>query len=123
MKGILAKVLGILWKTNEDRLIIRGSKHTECSTKRETLKVIASIFDPLGYFTPVIVKAELFLQELWRAKKAWNEKLDEAVLRKWMKIQREIEGISTTTIPRFIGNSNCQLLCFNNQTFKLARIG
>jgi len=51
MKEILAKVLVILWNTNKDRLIIIGSKQTECSTKRETLKVITSIFDPLGYFT------------------------------------------------------------------------
>ena len=29
MKGILAKVLGILWNINEDRLIIRGLKQTE----------------------------------------------------------------------------------------------
>ena len=112
------KVLGILWNTNEDRLIIRESKQTECSTKIETLKVIASTFDPLGYFTPVILKLKLFLQDLCTTNKAWDEKLDEAVLHNSMNIQRETEGISTTTIPRFIDNSNCQLLCFCDASTK-----
>ena len=66
----------------------------------------------------MILKAKLFLQELWTTNKAWDEKLDEAMLHKWMKIQKEIEGISATTIPRFIGNSNCQLLCFCDASTK-----
>jgi len=35
-----------------------------------------------------------------------------------MKLQKEIECISMVTIPRFIGNSNCQLLCFCDASTK-----
>ena len=79
------------------------------------MKVIANILDPLGYLTLMILKGKLILQELWTANKAWDEKMDEAVLHNWMKIQTVIERISTTT--------NYQLLRFNNRTFKLVCIG
>ena len=42
----------------------------------------------------------------------------EEMLHKWMKLQREMEGISMITIPTVIGNSNCQLLCFCDASTK-----
>ena len=35
-----------------------------------------------------------------------------------MKFQKENECISMVTIPRIIGNSNCQLLCFCDASAK-----
>ena len=35
-----------------------------------------------------------------------------------MKIQKDMEDISMVTIPRFIGNSNSQLLCFCDASTK-----
>ena len=40
------------------------------------------------------------------------------MLHKWVNLQKEIECISMVTIPRFIGNSNCQLLCFCDASTK-----
>ena len=40
------------------------------------------------------------------------------MLHKWMKLQKDMECISMVTIPRFIGNSNCQLLCFCDASTK-----
>ena len=82
------------------------------------LKSIATVFDPLGFFTPATLQGKLFLQDLWASKKEWDEKLDEEMLHKWMKLQKEMECISMVTIPRFIGNSNCQLLCFCDASTK-----
>ncbi|XP_073250389.1 uncharacterized protein [Porites lutea] len=117
-KETITKVLGILWNTIKDHLIVKGSKPTECSSKREVLKSIATVFDPPGFFTPATLQGKLFLQDLWASKKEWDEKLDEEVLHKWMNLQKEMECISMVTIPRFIGNSNCQLLCFCDASTK-----
>ena len=40
------------------------------------------------------------------------------MLPNWMKLQEENECISMVTIPRFIGISNCQLLCFCDASSK-----
>lgn len=69
VKETLTKVLGILWNTVEDQLVVKVSKLTECSTKREALKAIATVFDPVGFFTPVTLKGKLFLQDLWASNK------------------------------------------------------
>ena len=118
VKETVTKVLGILWNTVKDQLIVKGSKPAECSTKREVLKNITTVFDPVGFFTSATLKGKLFLQDLWASKKEWDEKLDEEMLHKSIKIQNEIELISMVTIPRFIGNSNCQLLCFCDASTK-----
>ena len=118
-KETITKVLGILWNlTIKDHRILKSSKPTKCSSKREVLKSIATVFDPLGFFTPATLLGKLFLQELRASKKEWVEKLDEEMLHEWMKLQKEIECISMVTIPRFIGNSNCHLLCFCDASTK-----
>jgi len=68
--------------------IVKGSKPTECSSKREVLKSIDTVFDPLGVFTLATLQGKLFLQELW------DDKLEEEMLHKWLKIQKENECIS-----------------------------
>ena len=45
------------------------------STKREILQRISSVFDPLGYFSPTILKAKLFMKKLWADKCNWDEKI------------------------------------------------
>ena len=62
VKETVMKVLGILWNTIKDHLIVKGSKPTECSSKREVLKSIATVFDPLGFLTPATPQGKLFLQ-------------------------------------------------------------
>ena len=57
------KVLGLTWEISEDCLRIRTpcfKINQESVTKRDVLKTIASIFDPLGLLSPVLLKAKLF---------------------------------------------------------------
>jgi len=39
------------------------------------LQVVASIFDPLGYFAPAILEAKIFIQKMWADKLEWDTKL------------------------------------------------
>ena len=54
------KVLGVAWNFEEDKLVFAlttvAEKATKLtSTKRNVLSLVASIFDPLGIISPVIV--------------------------------------------------------------------
>ena len=67
--GNIMKMFGILWNYQCDVLQIRGIDPCDCNvvpTKREVLKTVAKIFDPLGLITPVTLDGKLFLQELWK---------------------------------------------------------
>ena len=62
------KIFGIQWNHQCDILQIRGIDTCDCTavpTKRELLKTVVKIFDPLGLITPVILQGKVFLQKLW----------------------------------------------------------
>ena len=64
------KVLGINWDTVADQLTVKGLKPTECSSKREVLKFIPTVFDLLGLLTrSATLQGKLLLGELWASKK------------------------------------------------------
>ena len=76
------KVLGIVWKENEDNLEIDNKSYFEKAltvvpTKRNVLKIIAGIYDPLGFIQSVTVRYKIFFQEICTAKYNWDDILDE----------------------------------------------
>ena len=61
------KVLGIAWDIKHDELVIsfRIQKSNEdVVTKRELLKRIASIFDPVGILSPAVVPLKILFQKM-----------------------------------------------------------
>ena len=56
----VTKTLGLSWNSVNDVLTIpKSSKPAEFDvTKRNVLSKIATIFDPLGFISPVVVKAK-----------------------------------------------------------------
>ena len=57
--GNVMKTFGILWNYQSDVLQIRGIDHCDCNvvpTKREVLKTVAKIFDPLGLIMTVTLQ-------------------------------------------------------------------
>ena len=64
-----ARALGMNWSLKNDLFQFSSVKRsTDFYTKREVLKVIASVFNPLGLLSPFTVSGKSFLQELWKAK-------------------------------------------------------
>ncbi|XP_071578665.1 uncharacterized protein [Temnothorax nylanderi] len=60
------KVLGIIWNPSLDVFQFRVSvPSAPMKTKQTTLSTIAKFFDPLGWATPVIITAKIFMQQLW----------------------------------------------------------
>ena len=119
-EGCLFKVLGISWNTKDDCLRITGfdkEKFRCVTTKREALQAVASVYDPLGYFTPVTLVAKLFLHSLWLEKLDWDKKLSSDKMMQWSDIYFRLVEISSHPIPRFIGHTmesgaTFMLLCF-----------
>ncbi|VDI55591.1 Hypothetical predicted protein [Mytilus galloprovincialis] len=118
------KVLGINWTIKDDKLSMSGPKLETLelsSTKREILQSIASIFDPLGFFSPVTLLGKLLLQTLWSKKVEWDFKLSENDCDLWKEIAFDIKQIQTHTFDRYIGlDGKCsyQLLCFCDASTK-----
>ena len=70
-KGL--KVLGLAWDFDEDTITLdlaAIAKRSEGlpATKRDTLKLLAGIFDPLRIIVPVTVTAKILFQDACRVK-------------------------------------------------------
>ena len=89
----------------DDQLSINHTNFDQTSdlTKRVVLKQIASVYDPLGLFSPVTLQGKLFLQKLWIKKLDWEESLSCQDKTEWNKIRKELEKLTTCIFPRYIG--------------------
>lgn len=117
--------MGLIWNQDNDTIavsICSNVKQKRVSTKREVLQVMASIFDPLGYFSPTILMAKLFIQELWKEKWEWDVRLDTDKLQKWNSILEALEYIPRQTLARSIrllgDDVEYTLVCFSDASSK-----
>ena len=105
--GAESKVLGYAFSPSED---MRGTVLNErCSTKRQVLSSLVSIFDPLGLLSPLLIPAKLFVRELSHSKYKWDETISQAHARKWLKICTDFASTVEETkfdFPRMAAFSN-----------------
>ena len=100
------KVLGIGWDRKSDTLEVNLSKVSEANcnsslpTKRTILSTLASIFDPLGLVSPVLVGPKVLFQEMCIDKLDWDDPLPEAKLSLWDEWVKDLEKVAKIDIPR-----------------------
>ena len=106
----IVNILGIQWTTKNDLLHLAPTNTTNIKklvTKREILQQSCKTFDPLGFATPVTIRAKILIQTLWEKGVAWDEPLDTVLCQEWSTIFRDIVSISDLMIPRQY--FNCEL--------------
>ncbi|KAK6741506.1 hypothetical protein RB195_009391 [Necator americanus] len=67
-----------------------------------------SIYDPLGWFIPLLVKAKRFQQILWKEQYDWDEPLNEEHRRQWKLITMKISNFHKK-VPRKVTVDNSAL--------------
>ncbi|XP_071642983.1 uncharacterized protein [Temnothorax longispinosus] len=99
----VTKILGLRWLPQEDSFAFstRISSHTDHLTKRLVLSEVAQIFDPLGFASPVVIKAKMLLQELWLHKLQWDEPLPSQLSSRWLIIRKRLTSLRKISIPRW----------------------
>ena len=107
-----AKVLGIRWNQTEDTLELGVNEIFVKAdgikpTKRNILKVIASIYDPVGYIQPVVIKLKLLFQEICLANIDWDNHIGD-LEKKWVFIVKGLKTFANLKLERcyYIQNMN-----------------
>lgn len=95
------KTLGVHWNAVLDTLNYKSnSAQINVATKRNVLSTIASIFDPLGLISPVVVKGKLFMQTLWKADLHWDDRLPKLLQVDWKEFTQELSSLDLISVPR-----------------------
>ncbi|XP_065226222.1 uncharacterized protein LOC135849650 isoform X1 [Planococcus citri] len=112
-------ILGLKWNVKNDTFVINHklTNSTIIITKREVVKKVSSIFDPLGFLCPVVLPAKLFIRYLWGKNLDWDDVLDEKDQKSWKELLDNLKCISNVEIDRYVfrGTNACNdfdLHCF-----------
>jgi len=114
--GEVQKCLGLLWNTLEDDISIApiNASRTSVRTKRHILQVMSKFYDPLGAFSPVLIRAKILVQEIWNLKVSWDDELPPPILQRWKSIAADLDLATTVSLPRRVTGDRqvCELHVF-----------
>nr|CAD7610345.1 unnamed protein product [Timema genevievae] len=90
-------------------------------TKCIILLIVAQIYDPCGWLTPVVFWAKYFIQLLWTLGLKWDEPLPADIAKNWERFLKNIIVLEAIRIPRpfyLASATNIQLhgFCGANET-------
>ncbi len=94
------RALGQRWDAEKDEFCFAVKNKSEPITKRGILKVIASIYDPIGFLCCYLLRAKLIFQEECRRGVRWDEPLNAVNMKQWEKWHDELPLIMNVRIPR-----------------------
>ena len=98
------KILGITWLPEEDVFTFKANPPEENFqlTKRNFLKRIATLFDPVGFLAPFIIRAKVMMQEMWVAGLEWDELCPRELVHKSQEWFSELEELPTIKVTRCV---------------------
>ncbi|XP_068993178.1 uncharacterized protein [Neodiprion pinetum] len=97
------KVLGVGWNPHHDVFQFNYNLPEDPpATKRALLSEIARLYDPLGFLAPIIIKAKVFMQELWLEKLGWDDQLAPTHFHKWTLFRADLTNLANLRVNRWI---------------------
>ncbi|KAK0143550.1 hypothetical protein N1851_018290 [Merluccius polli] len=102
----LERALGVQWNIEKDTFIFRVTRQDRPLTCRGILSFVSSIYDPLGFLAPFILKAKQILQDLCKRKCGWDDSISETYLTPWKNWLADLEQLSNVQIDRCIKPKN-----------------
>ncbi|XP_037921392.1 uncharacterized protein LOC119658198 [Hermetia illucens] len=75
-------------------------------TKRRMLSIAASIFDPIGWLLPVVMKLRIEIQHLWQEGYDWDDIIQEPFRKQLENVFSSLEYLNEIRVPRWSGHTS-----------------
>ncbi|XP_064638263.1 uncharacterized protein LOC135494281 [Lineus longissimus] len=98
----LERALGVHWDPETDRFGFKTVDKDKMPARCGILSVTSSVFDPIGFLSPFILKAKLILQDLCRLKIGWDDDIPEEHLSKWQRWLSDLPKVSNFKTDRCV---------------------
>ena len=96
----IERVLGVQWSVGLDCFRFSIILKDQPLTRRGVLATVASVYDPLGFLAPLVLRAKTILQEICCKGVNWDEPLPEEVRPRWERWKRALLYLDELQIPR-----------------------
>ncbi|XP_061578953.1 uncharacterized protein LOC133445646 [Cololabis saira] len=106
----IERALGIQWNTESDTFTFKVANKNKPLTRRGILSMVSSIYDPLGFLAPFILKAKQILQELCKLECGWDEIIPEKLAKRWQIWITELEQLKRFQVDRCTKPNNFGLV-------------
>ena len=68
-------------------------------TKQKILSLVSSVFDPLGWVSPLTVCGKIFLQTPWKEKMGWDQTLNAEQVKVIREILIDLQKVDEYSFP------------------------
>ena len=106
---VVEKTLGLRWDTQADNIVFVLSPQLkeyleklrgEDITKRQVLKLVMSLFDPIGLLACFTVGGRIILQHIWRSGIGWDDPLPSSLRERWETWWERVRDVERLQVPR-----------------------
>ena len=96
----LDRALGIHWDVEHDTVNFVFGKGEQPENGKGVLSSIATVYDPLGFASPLLLPGREINQELCKLKFSWNDNLPEELSVRWRRWREGLVCLKGFSIPR-----------------------
>lgn len=107
------RALGLYWDTEHDIFSFRVTVNNKPPTGRNILSIASSIYDPLGFLAPFILKAKQVLQQLCEANYGWEDAILAELLKPWQQWLKDLDELARFQINRCVKQKNSKYKLHN----------
>ncbi|XP_055623485.1 uncharacterized protein LOC129766911 [Toxorhynchites rutilus septentrionalis] len=109
---VYERILGVVWVPAVDHFTFEQTgldgimgENRAVPTKRQVLRTVMKLYDPLGFVAHFVVQGKILMQEIWRTGTNWDEPIAQQLHDLWSRWIALYAAINEVKIPRcFFGN-------------------
>ena len=79
------RALGVLWNVENDTLGFKVNLKQKLLTRRGALSVFSSIYDPVGFGAPFLLKEKQIIRKLCQLNLKWDEDISDEISNEWLR--------------------------------------
>lgn len=104
--------LGLGWNLNNESFTFQICDVMKPYTRRGVLSTLNSLFDPLGFISPIVVQGRIIMIDLMLGTTDWDEPLSSNVKEKWSEFCQSLRHLNELNIhrPYFDGSLSATVL-------------
>lgn len=96
----IERVLGVEWCVENDSFQFRIHLKDKPLTRRGILSTVSSIYDPLGFAAPFMLRGKKILQLLCKEGVGWDDDIPDSLRHEWQMWRKELPLLEKMKIPR-----------------------